>query len=264
MSTLLFQTWRSKTDLPPLAEECRQTWTNINPELRHRMYDHSELIGWLEDRKSQFPKCRQTEFPFIRTIDAFRYCHLYDTGGLYVDLDFVCLKPIRDLLSQDRDSVIVGSMVMPQHLEDQSIPNAWMYSPYPRHPFWVAVLSILEARSDSTTTEFATGPRLLYAATKLYKSFNTAEDMRADDLTRPVCERLDPDFRNGVLPGLRILAPDYLYPLSWGDPRAQGLIARMRASGALDPQAISRVPTTSRTVAYTYWQYSWREDPLDY
>ena len=57
-------------------------------------------------------------------------------GGMYLDLDFVALKPFDELLGAK--SVVLAEMSNDTAFE-HNIPNAWMAST-PGHPFWLFCL----------------------------------------------------------------------------------------------------------------------------
>lgn len=89
-----------------------------------------------------------------------RYLYLHAFGGIYADLDFVCLKSFDSLLAGlDREADVVlgqlGSDIRWLH----SIPNALMISK-PAAPFWLYCIRVMLdcERRSSQSPEVSTGP----------------------------------------------------------------------------------------------------------
>ncbi len=123
--------------------------------------------------KSQYPEylgLYSTYDENIKRADAFRYFVLHHYGGLYVDLDFECLRPFEPLLD-DAGTCIMG--IEPKiHAErlynrDRLICNALMASP-PGHRFWSHTIDCLVAYRGEKDVLDATGPRMLDNAHKTY------------------------------------------------------------------------------------------------
>ena len=108
------------------------------------------------------------------------YFILRHFGGIYVDLDFECLKPIDDLLAGQR--LVIGCEP-PQHLREitrikpclgeQILCNAWMAST-PNNPFWEHAIQLLVGRGKRANTLDATGPFFL---TDAYGSYADQESI---------------------------------------------------------------------------------------
>ena len=75
----------------------------------------------------------------IHRIDTVRYMYLHYYGGVYVDLDFECLKPMDEYLKGKQ--LVLGIMGLNKN-RPHSIPNALMAS-RPRHSFWIKVLNYI-------------------------------------------------------------------------------------------------------------------------
>lgn len=113
-------------------------------------------------------------------------------GGLYVDTDFVSVRPIDELLIHlNRYGVILGAMGERRSTGDytqdyehnviqpifdlqchstgynfsrtNTVPNALMVSKA-RHPFWLHFMSIMKERASFISPVDATGPDALYYA----------------------------------------------------------------------------------------------------
>lgn len=146
-SSILPRMTRSRPHVPRLLH---QTWKSCEVIPRQRSYwDRCARLSptwhvalWTDDANRAFVA---KHFPqqlamydgydtFIKRVDAVRYMLLYHYGGVYMDLDFACVRsldtiPLREmpgeaiLLYQRRRSSI------------EAVSNAFMAAP-PRHPFF--------------------------------------------------------------------------------------------------------------------------------
>ena len=129
---LLHQTWKSCT-LPWRQafwrEECRRVLPGDWTLLLHTDEDNRAFMA------REFPDYLGLYDGYelsIQRVDAVRYFYLYRYGGVYMDLDFTCLRPLEELpLTAGRVSLGFqhGSIQT-----TESVANAFMVAP-PRHPF---------------------------------------------------------------------------------------------------------------------------------
>lgn len=110
--------WLGGKPLPAKFAEYLQTW-----QTHHRDW---QFILWTDGTLP--PLANQTQFDAAKCLaqkaDIARYEILHRFGGVYVDVDFECLKPITTLLGsidgfageEDKSSVAIGIMgAIPQH-----------------------------------------------------------------------------------------------------------------------------------------------------
>lgn len=96
------------------------------------------------------------EYPCgVMRSDAFRYLLLKHFGGLYVDLDFVCLTSL-DWISA-MECFACGDQ------GDGQLCNAFLWAPRPEDPFFDGIEESLLGRAGEGNPVTATGPRLLTA-----------------------------------------------------------------------------------------------------
>ena len=272
MTLEIIQTWKTSSSLPPIFEQSMETWIAHHPTARHRLVDDEYVWGWLDEHRHAFPHAvgGGDQQP-IRTVDMFRYCHLLVHGGLYVDLDFHCLRPVDAILSSCHDAVCLGSVVMPRPvisspagdprswLYRNSIPNAWMYSPAPGHPLWLLVIALAEQRRSDPWVERATGPMLLFDALQAYRRSRSGGDLGEIPGVRRIADACDVRIPDD-LPPVFVLRPEVLYPLTWASGHHRSVIGQFRTADQIDDRLMAQVPVTEKTRAFTYWYGSWRRD----
>ena len=84
----------------------------------------------------------------IKRTDIARLLILISRGGIYVDIDFECLKPFDSyFIEQNSQTVLLSehktNLPLDHRLKGRELPNAFMAS-VPQHPlFWVMVVEVL-------------------------------------------------------------------------------------------------------------------------
>lgn len=94
----------------------------------------------------------------IKRVDAFRYFVLYEFGGIYADMDYLCLRNFEHLLPAGKVSCNQGGVDVYQ--------NALIASPA-KHPFWHYVFVELYRHPEHQDVIVATGPHVLFRAHEL-------------------------------------------------------------------------------------------------
>lgn len=165
---IIHQTWKDK-NIPPEYRQFQQSWQTHLPEWTYHLWTDEENRAFLATHYDWFlPIYDKYEQPIMR-VDAVRYFWMYHYGGLYVDLDFQCLKSIEPLL--ERKNIVIG-LEPHDHLEKeflqkyeftQILCNAFMAS-VPKHPFWIEMIQQLIKNHLQTDTLAATGPFCLTEA----------------------------------------------------------------------------------------------------
>src|SRR4051794_22782741 len=97
---LLHQIWLGPDAWPEEAEVRRRTWIDHHPEWEHHLWTEETVPSGL--RAEVYQRLRN---PSERS-DLLRLELLWRIGGVYVDTDVECLRPIGSLL--DDRGVLVG------------------------------------------------------------------------------------------------------------------------------------------------------------
>ena len=257
----IVQTWKTMRSIPPVLEQCIETWRKQQNAV-HRMFGDRQLWQWLGERLDRYPHAIQTGQNIIRTVDMFRYCYLLECGGLYVDVDFYRIRDHGELLSKYDGCVVLGTVAMPEDLAEHSLPNSWMYAAEPGHPFWLLTIGLAANRVYDPYIERATGPILLKDALTMYRSMASGDDLLAIPAVAQLVARTNVVVPR-TLPKVVTLPPSVLYPLSWGYRENYRIINRFRCANYIDSALLDAVPTSEQTYAFTFWNHSWGPDPLD-
>ncbi|QDT07304.1 Glycosyltransferase sugar-binding region containing DXD motif protein [Rubripirellula lacrimiformis] len=139
---ILHQTWKDD-NVPEHFAECVQSWKTHHPDWQYRLWtdqDNRQLIAdryhWFLETYDRYPKA-------IQRADAIRYFILHRFGGMYVDLDFMCCKPLTPLL--EGQACVVGREPV-QHCRHHRVTNLLcnaLMSAVPGHAFFEDVIQRL-------------------------------------------------------------------------------------------------------------------------
>ncbi len=168
---IIHQTWKS-ADLPKGFRHWQKSWRDFHPDYEYKFWTNEDLEDLVE---SDFPEWRNLFWGYkenICRVDLARYLILKRHGGLYVDIDFECLRPHHKLL----DGSLFFGTEPAGHAEllkarqaglDRIVCNAWIASA-PGHPFWDHLLKSLAAAAGSQDVLDLTGPFMLSRAVSSY------------------------------------------------------------------------------------------------
>jgi inositol phosphorylceramide mannosyltransferase catalytic subunit len=212
---VIFQTWKSKVEIPSRFAQWMSTFDSLNPHFRHILWDDQDNRKFIASYYEWFLPIYHSYPKEIYRADAIRYFYFYMFGGIYSDMDSECLKPLEGLLG--RADVLLGRMGSADHPD--SIPNATMASK-PRQDFWLLVIWMMIVASVQTPLprpEAVTGPIVLKSAADLYlrqpHSRKVASAIREIANLLPL--NIQPVQRASKV---EILPNREWFPIDWSDP----------------------------------------------
>jgi mannosyltransferase OCH1-like enzyme len=171
---IIHQTWKTTT-VPEPFRAVMETWPQLNKEWDFRLWTddmNRDLIA------RHFPHFLEIydNYPLpIQRADAARYFILKVYGGVYVDIDFECIKPISELLENKECAI---GLEPPEHCKrfnkDRILCNAFMAA-VPGHPFidhvcqeLISAVPVDHLRSKLYDVLETTGPFMLTEAFSRY------------------------------------------------------------------------------------------------
>jgi hypothetical protein len=255
---IVFQTWKSRVDVPANYSYWRSTFFALNPGFDILLWDDTDNRNFIATQFAWFLPVYESYPKEIFRADAVRPFFLFRYGGFYADMDTECLCPLSGL-SRAGD-ILLGRMG-PDPAFEHSIPNAVMASK-PFQIFWLLVIAMMmekaRARDNSATLfdppEAITGPVLLKHAVAFYNASPAAAVFERAD---PVVRMLPMEWRDRIEMGpLTLLDPDVFYPINWNNPVHRMLRKRLLQSRTLlDHKAARKL--FPRSAVTTYWSHSW-------
>lgn len=107
-------------ELPDHLRNVIKAWQNVNPGWDHRYVSHTERIETVKKYPVLFEHY-QKQTPMYQA-DIWRYIVTYEHGGVYADMDSVCIKPLDYLLATVDDCELL--VVPPSHNPGAPTNNA--------------------------------------------------------------------------------------------------------------------------------------------
>lgn len=103
---IIYQTWKTKEPNDSI-DKLRNTWINKNPEFEYEYYDDNDIKKFIETHfDERVNKCYGRILNGSLKADFFRYCVMYIKGGLYIDIDISCEKPLTSMFNFDEIHLI--------------------------------------------------------------------------------------------------------------------------------------------------------------
>jgi inositol phosphorylceramide mannosyltransferase catalytic subunit len=148
---VLHQVWVGPDLLPEEFARYRETWIHHHPGWEHHLWTEDNLPDGLR-RPEVYERLRM---PAERS-DILRLEVLWRYGGVYVDTDFECHRPLDPLLDQGVEIAVVPLK------PGGGLNNAFLAAP-PEHPVIDRCLRELRPREFHGYDKWGTGPRFLDA-----------------------------------------------------------------------------------------------------
>jgi len=142
------QIWVGPDPFPQEYAALQETWTRHNPDWELRFWRDGNLPDGLT-REEVYDASRT---PWERA-DILRLEVVNRFGGVHVDADFECLRPIAPLLD-DSIEFFIGYR-KPGHV------NGALFGAVPGHPLLAEGLARIRPREDKSYDKDATGPKFL-------------------------------------------------------------------------------------------------------
>ena len=187
----IFQTWKSnKMEIE--MENTTKIIKNLNPEYEYKLFTDNECIEYIKNNFSEHVLFAYNNLiPGAFKADLFRYCILYQEGGIYIDCKMIPSKPFREIIKSDDSCILVNNTF---ETNSSSIYNAFICSEPKNDLFLQSICQIVNNNLNLyyPIDPFAvTGPTLLY---KIYKKLNN----QARLLSHPNIGLSHVDHNNGI------------------------------------------------------------------
>jgi inositol phosphorylceramide mannosyltransferase catalytic subunit len=162
---IIHQTYKT-SNLPPAWKETPRSWMENHENWSYMFWDDTDCRELVAEHFPDFLSIFDAyEYP-IQRADAVRYMMMYVYGGIYVDMDMACKKPIDDLFYKRSDVYLLRTP------NTGIITNCFMASKAGSN-FWLHVIQMMIERAKDPSTLWVTkhveimnttGPAMLQAA----------------------------------------------------------------------------------------------------
>jgi hypothetical protein len=166
--TIIHQVWhriREPSAIPAELAPLPGTWRRHHPGWDYRLWTNEDSRRFVAAHYPDLLPVYDSYGYAIQRADAIRYCVLHRFGGVYVDMDIECLRPIDGLLDGHAMVLTREPQVHARYLGlDTLLSNAFMAA-RPGHPFLAEIVEDLVRHPRPAALPrdvFAsTGPRML-------------------------------------------------------------------------------------------------------
>lgn len=139
--------------------QCQESWKRQFPDFEYKMWTDEDNLKLIETDYPWFLDTYKKYSKNIMRFDIIRYFILDKYGGIYADMDYMCIKNFYDKLNPGKVSISESPYTFNEYLQ-----NALMCSPK-GHSFWMKVITKSKARMDKNdNTEhvlYISGPQLV-------------------------------------------------------------------------------------------------------
>ena len=179
------QIWLGNKPIPRMLSAYTQTWRAKHPTWVFELWDDARSNALVQEQYSKLWPMYESLPYLTQRVDVIKYLVLYAFGGVYIDFDCECLKPIDSLLThpvciglEPRDEVL--------HREFPFFLGSAYMSATPQTPFFRATIEKCEAQLQLLTPRWpelskydyvmeTTGPTLI---NRVYHDFEEKEQVK--------------------------------------------------------------------------------------
>lgn len=139
---IVHQTWRS-TDLPIIFQKIYESNKKLNPNFEFKLWSHSpgnpDIDNFIQREYPDIFEIFQKTKYGVQKADIARLLILYHYGGIYIDLDILCLKNIENIVDLNTDNVLLcmepDEQTKSVFNKENVLCNAFMATPA-KHPLF--------------------------------------------------------------------------------------------------------------------------------
>jgi mannosyltransferase OCH1-like enzyme len=135
---IIWQTYKlPKEQLMPYMIDAMNTWIDLNPDYEHRYISDEDALSFIKQHydKEWFDIFVNVPLGVMRG-DIIRYMLIYTYGGVYSDLDTLCIEPINKWMIKEYDMIICP--------ENDVHLCQWTFAAAPGHPIIKSVLDLIK------------------------------------------------------------------------------------------------------------------------
>jgi mannosyltransferase OCH1-like enzyme len=114
----IYQTWKTK-DLPDNMKKCVDKLKRDNPEFTHHLYDDNDCYQFiLTHFGDRVASAYDQLIPGAYKADLWRYCILYQRGGIYLDIKYYTINDFKLIDAVDKEYFVYDSTAFYYENED--------------------------------------------------------------------------------------------------------------------------------------------------
>ncbi|MDR2968233.1 MAG: hypothetical protein LBV32_01360, partial [Tannerellaceae bacterium] len=147
---IIHQIWAGEDPLPNVLKELGKTWKEHHPEWEYRLWNGKDVRNFIIAYFPEYLDLYHSFYYDIQRWDAIRYLIMYQTGGIYVDLDYECLKNVESLLAGKSCCFAMEPDIHAQLFNKTMVFNNALMASVPSHSFMKKVIEKVFAEKIPT------------------------------------------------------------------------------------------------------------------
>jgi hypothetical protein len=148
---IIHQIWQG-SPVPSIWAGLAKSWQRLHPEWGYRLWTDADSRPFVEGQYPEFLGVYDSYAYPIQRADALRYLLLHHFGGVYVDMDIECLRPIGELLAAQRAVVVPEPSAHAIERGEASYLSNAFFAAEPGHPALSALIRVLANDSAVAVT----------------------------------------------------------------------------------------------------------------
>ena len=89
------------TTVPAGLKDWMYTWIDLNPEYSYHFVDDDEMREFIRNRFPSYLEAFKKLKHGASRADLWRYLIIYEYGGIYADVDCICVNPLKEWIAPD-------------------------------------------------------------------------------------------------------------------------------------------------------------------
>ena len=203
--SIIHQTWKNG-NIPRITEKWVSSWIKTHPGFEYWFWTDSDIKEFFAMYVNLYCALYMWYPWSIQKSDVMRYFVLWTYGGIYVDLDMECLRPLNDLLLSH--SCIIAQepeeISYIHHGRNSTVASNALMACRSRHPFMKFIINNLHSRIEMDGLLETTGPFMLTEMLIKYKKTVGPHLDWQDDVFLAPSLYFMPYYNKDMLQGMKV------------------------------------------------------------
>jgi len=139
---IIYQTYKTH-NLPLEAKKCHIGWKDLNRDYEVKLFDDNDIYNYLKDHFNYDMLDFYNNLHIgVMKADLWRYCILKTHGGIYSDIDSICILPVSNWIQEQQNTFITNDILI-IGLENNTHFCQWTLVATKEHPAMKYVVQYL-------------------------------------------------------------------------------------------------------------------------
>ncbi|XP_052801331.1 uncharacterized protein LOC128232032 isoform X1 [Mya arenaria] len=171
----------SDLSVPDTYVDNMQSFMKHNPHWKYYFWTHSTARQLIADKHPYLLAFFDNATEAVVKADLTRYVAIYEIGGLYVDLDTACLRPLDIVTKKYSCMLVLAPFENAACMSNRpyQICNGEFFCK-PKHPFFKQILQEIGRKKLNAKNQLIIGPGFITGQYRIYQNISDKEQYRVD------------------------------------------------------------------------------------